>query len=145
MSTWSTRSAASMNDVEIVPRAGRTLSSDRGDVPPQRERAHDKSCVTPYRLEGHRTSATEADSPPPTRIRSGACFRVRSSYSRRARATRPETSACHRSDPRKPSLRCPSPPPSPWASSSRRAPVTFRGRGRAETIECESPLGDPHR
>ncbi|RKM76353.1 hypothetical protein COO55_32895 [Rhodococcus opacus] len=50
MSTWSTRSAASMNDVEIVPRAGRTLSSDRGDVPPQRERAHDKSCVTPYRL-----------------------------------------------------------------------------------------------
>lgn len=50
MSTWSTRSAASMNGVEIVPRAGRTLSSDRGDVPPQRERAHDKSCVTPYRL-----------------------------------------------------------------------------------------------
>lgn len=49
MFTRSTRSAASMNDVEIVPASGESFTGTK-EPPTQRERAHGKSCVTPYRL-----------------------------------------------------------------------------------------------
>ena len=57
--------------------------------PPHRRPLHSRGPAATAALRryasGHRTSEAEADSPPPTRIRSGASFRVRSSYSRRAR------------------------------------------------------------